>query len=188
MNAEWRRVSHPIKASERPSERKKINSNESKSSKYFKSQSNWHQRCKSNQVKTCMIKSRHDLTGIKGVSPNEQPNEVLCNQHLKWINSKSCAISIRGERRSSPVRASIRGEPNEVLCNQHLRRINSKSCVISIRGETRLSPVQLASEANLEQVLCNQHPRWTQIKSCAISIRGEPKSSPVQSASKANPG
>ena len=41
MNAEWRRVLHLIKALERPSGRKKINSDESKFSKNFKSQPNW---------------------------------------------------------------------------------------------------------------------------------------------------
>ena len=40
-NFEWRKVLHLIKASERPSGRKKINSDESKFSKNFKSQPNW---------------------------------------------------------------------------------------------------------------------------------------------------
>ena len=44
------RVFHPIKASERLSRRKKNNSNRSEFSKNFKSQSDWHQSCKCNQV------------------------------------------------------------------------------------------------------------------------------------------
>ena len=157
MNAEWRRVSHLIKASERPSERTKINSIESESPKNFKSQPNWHQRCKPRRItklKSCAI-------NIRG-----EPK------------SKSCAISIRGEPRSSPVRSASEANQDQVLCdqhprqtkinqdqvlcNQHPRRTKLKSCAISIRGETSWSPVQ-------------------------ISIRGEPRSNPVQLASEANP-
>ena len=90
-----------------------------------------------------MIKASERPAGRKKINPNESKSSTYFKSQPNWQSTvspdkhnkiKSCAISVQGETRLSPVRSASEANPEQVLCEASEAK-QVKSCASSIRGE-----------------------------------------------------